>query len=247
MASPTRFLSGVTQAASFQPLGQIGFPDPFFYASYEDDFLHYNTGDYTVTASGGTVAGTAANGTGGRILFTTGAVAGNFAEIQLPTAGFQIVAGKKLAYLARLRVASATTSSLIAGLIETVTTPFTAVTDGIYFYKAAASTTLQLIVMSGSAQIGTIANVGTLADATDIDIGFYLDRNGNIKVFTGSNLEGVKRQNTATLGPDYGLLASSLTAAQTAVQLNPTLAVSNGATAAAMTMVADFQYAAQER
>lgn len=247
MASPTRFTSGVTQAASFQPLGAIGFPDPFYYAAYEDDFLHYNAGDYTVTAAGGTVAATAASGSGGRILFTTGAVAANFAEIQLSTAGFQIVAGKKLAYLARLRVASATTSSLIAGLIGTNATPFTSVADGIYFFKAAASTTLQLIVMSGSVQIGTIANVGTLADNTDIDIGFYLDRSGNLKVFTGANLEGVKRQNTAILGPDYGLLASSLTAAQTAVLLNPTLAVTNGATAAAMTMVADFQLAAQER
>lgn len=247
MASPTRFPSGVTQAASFQPLGNIGFPDPFFYAAYEDDFLHYNSGDYTVTAAGGTVAATAANGSGGRILFTTGAVAANFAEIQLSTAGFQYTAGKRLAYLARIRVASATTSSLIAGLIGTSATPFTSVADGIYFFKAAASNILQLIVMSGSAQIGTIANVGTLADNTDIDIGFYFNRLGDIKVFTGANLEGVKRQNTALLGPDYALPASSLSAAMTAVQLNPTLAVSNGTTAAAMTMVADFQLAAQER
>lgn len=247
MSAPTRFTSGLTQAASFQPLGHIGFPDPFFYASYEDDFLPYNAANYTVTAASGTVAATAANGTGGRLLFTTGATAGNFAEVQLPTAGFQIVAGKKLAYLARIQVASATTSSLIAGLIGTNATPFTAVADGIYFFKAAASTTLQLIVMSGSAQIGSIANVGTLTDATDIDVGFYLDRSGNLKVFVGSNLEGVKRQNTANLGPNYGILASALSAAQTAVQINPTLAVTNGATAAAMTMVADFQYAAQER
>src|SRR5574340_601564 len=171
MASPTRFPSGVTQAASFQPLGNIGFPDPFFYAAYEDDFLHYNSGDYTVTAAGGTVAATAANGSGGRILFTTGAVAANFAEIQLSKAGFQSTAGKRLAYRARIRVASATTSSLIAGLIGTSATPFTSVADGIYFFKAAASNILQLIVMSGSARIGTIANVGTLADNTDIDIG----------------------------------------------------------------------------
>lgn len=247
MSAPTRFTSGLTQAAASQPLGNLGVPDPFFYVQYDDDFIHYNAGDYTVTAAGGSVAATAANGTGGRILFTTGAVAGNFAEIQLSSASFQYVSGKKLAYLARIQVASATTSSFIAGLIETNVTPFAVVADGIYFYKAAASTTLQLLVRKGSATIGSLASIGNLADATDIDIGFYIDRLGNLKVFVGTSLEGVKRQNTANLGPNYGLLASSLTSTMTTAQLNPTLAVSNGATAAAMTGVADFQFAAQER
>lgn len=247
MSAPTRFLSGITQAASFQPLGNIGIPDPFFYAEYADDFLHYNTGDYTNTDTGGSTAATAANGTGGRLLMTTGATAGQFNEIQLSTAGFQYVSGKKLVYLARVQVAAATTSSLIAGLIETNVTPFSSVADGIYFYKAAASTTLQLLVRKGSTTIGSIANVATIANATDIDLGFYIDGNGNIKVFVGSNLEGVKRQNYATLGPNYGILASALTSTFTAAQLNPTIAVSNGTTAAATTAVVDFQFAAQER
>lgn len=247
MAAPTRFTSGLTQAASFQPLGHIGTPDPFFYAEYADDFLHYNGGDYTNTDVGGSTAPTSANGTGGRLLMTTGATAGQFNEIQLTSAAFQYVAGKKLAYLARVQIGTATTSSFIAGLIETNVTPFTSVANGVYFFKAVGSTTIQLLVRSGSATIGSIANVGTITAATDIDLGFYIDRLGNFKVFVGSNLEGVKRQNTATLGPDYGLLASALTAAMPTAQLNPTLAVTNGATAAATTMVVDFQYAAQER
>lgn len=228
MSAPTRFLSGITAAASYQPLGHIGVPDPFFYAYYEDDFLPYNAALYTVTAASGSVAANAANGSGGRILFTTGATAGNFAEIQLPTAGFQIVAGKKLAFLCRLQVANITTSAIIAGLCATTATPFTSVSDGIYFSKAAASTNLVVTVRSGSATIGSTTISGALTNATDVDLGFYLDRSGNIKIFVGSNLEGVKRPNTATLGPNYSILASSLSAAQTAVLLNPTLAISNG-------------------
>ena len=247
MSAPTRFLSGITPAASFKPLGNIGVCDPFFYATFADDFIHYNTGDYTVTASGGSVAATAANGSGGRILLTTGAVAGNFAEIQLTTASFQIVSQKKLAYLTRIQVANVTTSAFIVGLCNTTATPFTAVSDGIFFSKAAASTNLTLTVNSGSTTIGSLTISGALANNTDVDLGFYLDRSGNIKAFVGSSLEGYKRPNTATLGPNYGILASSLTAAQTAVLLNPTIAVSNGATAAAMTGVADFHFAAQER
>lgn len=248
MASPTRWPSGITQAASYQPLGGIGIPDPFFYANYEDDFLHYNTGDYTVTASGGSVAATAASGSGGRILLTTGAVAGNFAELQLSTAGFQYTAGKKLAYLARIQGAAVSTQAWILGLINTTATPFTAVADGIYFSKAAGSTNIVVNVVTGSATIGTttITTAG-LANNTDIDLGFYVDRLGNIKIFFGNNLEGNKRQDFATLGPMAGILASSLTGSITSVLLNPTLAVSNGATAAATTAVADFQYAAMER
>lgn len=247
MAAPSRFLSGITPAAFYQPLGNIGIPDPFFYCYFDDDFQPYNAANYTVTASGGSIAATAASGSGGRILLTTGAVAGNFAELQLPAAGFQIVAGKKLAYLCRLQVANVTTSAFIAGLCNTTATPFTAVSDGIFFNKAAASTNIVVTVNSGSTTIGSTTIAGALTNNTDVDLGFYLDRLGNLKVFVGSSLEGAKRPNTANLGPSYGILASSLMAAQTAVLLNPTLAISNGATAAAMTGVSDFFFAAQER
>jgi hypothetical protein len=247
MASPTRFLSGITPAASFQPLGHCGVPDPFFYAEYADDFLHYNAGDYTVTASGGSVAATAANGSGGRILFTTGATGGNFAEIQLSAAQFQIVSGKKLFYLCRIRPTIITTNAFIAGLIETNTTPFSAIADGIYFSKAAGSSDIVLNVVTGSTSIGTATISGALTAATDIDLGFYVDRSGNIKAFYGNSLEGYKRPNTATLGPNVGILSSALTGSLTAALLNPTLAFSNGATAAATTGIADFQFAAQER
>ena len=248
MPAPTRFLSGITQAANFQPLGQLGIPDPFFYGYYEDDFLPYNSALYTVTTpNGGTVANTAASGSGGRILMTTGAAAGNFCELQLPAAAFQYVAGKKLAYMCRLQVANITTSAIIAGLINTTATPFSAVADGIYFSKAAASTNLVLNVVTGSSSIGTVTMSGLLTNATDIDIGFYVDRLGNIKIFAGAGLEGFKRQNTALLVPTYAIANSALTGTITAVLLNPTVAVSNGSTASAMTGVSDFVFAGQER
>jgi hypothetical protein len=247
MAAPTRFTSGVTQAARFQPLGHIGVLDPFFYVLFEDDFTPYNAANYTVTAASGSVAATAASGAGGRILFTTGAVAGNFAELQQPVANFQVAAGKKLAFLCRLQVANITTSAFFAGLIATNATPFAAIADGIFFSKAAASTDIVLKAVTGSATVGSATISGALTAATDIDLGFYLDAGGSIKAFVGAGLEGVKRQNTANLGPNYGIAASNLTGALTAVLLNPTLALSNGATAAPMTGVADFLFAAQER
>ena len=244
MSAPSRFLSGVTQAASWQPLGNLGLPDPFFYAYFEDDFLPYNAALYTVT---GTAASTAAYGSGGRVLLTTGAVAGNFSELQLTSAGLQYTAGKKLAFLTRIQAASMTTSSFITGLIATSATPFTAVADGIYFSKAAASTNITLTTVTGGIVGGTATITGALTDATDIDLGFYVDRLGNIKAFYGANLEGYKREDFATIGPNVAINAANRTGNITAVLLNPTIALSNGATAAAMTGVSDFLFAAQER
>lgn len=250
MAAPTRFTSGFTQAAKWQPLGSIGTPDPFFYATYEDDFLLYNAANYTVTAAGGSVAATAANGSGGRILFTTAGTAPSFAEIQLPVAGIQYTAGKKLGYLARIQVANITTSALVVGLIGTNATPFTSIADGIYFNKVAGSTNLVLTVVTSSVVVGTATiNLATsgFANATDIDLGIHVTATGGLQAFVGSNLEGAKRQDFATLGPTATIANTALTGAITSVLLNPTIAVSNGATAAPMTAVADFQFAAQER
>lgn len=248
MSSPSRFPSGITQSMPWQPLGHAGVPNPFFYAQYEDDFLHYNSGDYTVTSpNSGTVAATAAKGSGGRLLFTTGATGGNYCSIQLSAAGFQIVSGKKLFYLVRLQIDQITNDTFIAGLCNTTTTPLSGVADGIYFSKAAASTDIILTNRAGSATIGSVTISGALTVNTDIDLGFYVDRSGNIRAYVGSNLVGAKRPNMATLGPNYGIAASSLTAAQTAVLLNPTICIGNGATASAITGVADFQFAGQER
>ena len=246
MAAPTRFTSGVTQAASWQPLGNIGIPDPFFYATFHDDFLPYQGAKYTVTASGGSVAQTLTNGSGGRILFTSGATSGNFAEIQMEAFGFVYTAGKKLAYLTRVNLTDITNSAFIGGMISSNTTPFSAVADGVYFYKAAAGTTLQLIAVTGSTVIGTASVTGALTAGSDIDLGFYIDSRGNIRGFYGNSLEGWKNQNSAILGPNIALLSTSLTGAITTASLTPTLAIAAG-TGAAQTMNSDFLFGAMER
>lgn len=246
MSAPTRFTSGLTQAAKFQPLGNMGSPDPFFYAEFYDDFIPYVSSYYTVTAAGGSVAASA-TGTNGRILFTTGATAGNFAEIQTTDSNFQYVAGKKLFFLTRLQVASVSTAQFIAGLISTNVTPFSAVADGIYFTMAAGSSNLVLNAVTGSTVIGTTTITGAISANTDIDLGFFVDSQGNIRAFVGSNLEGVARQDYATLGPNHSILAANMTGALTTALLQPTLAISNGTTAAAITGLSDFLLGASER
>ena len=249
MSAPTRFTSGMTQAANFQPLGQVGVPDPFFYAYYEDDFLPYNAALYTSTNAAGTTAATAAYGSGGRILVTTGAAAGNFGSLQLPVASFANILPKKLAFLTRIQVTNVTTSAFIVGLIGTSVTPFTSVADGFYLSKVAGSLNIVGTAVTGGTVVGTATLTAptSLLNATDIDLGFLIDRSNNIFFSVGNNLEGAQRQDVAQLQPAFAIRASSLTGSLTSVLLNPTVAISNGATAAAMTGVVDFMYAAQER
>lgn len=243
MASPVRFTSGLTQAASFQPLGQIGIPDPFFYAYYEDDFIPYNSAIYTVTAATGSVAADVADGNGGRIKLANTAAASDFVSLQVPSAGFQYTAGKKLVYLTRVRISSTNTAVRI-GLINVTATPFAAgLTDGIYFTVTGGTVTLN--VLKASVSLGT-AVVGTLTYGSDVDLGFFVDSKGNIKTFVGANLEGVKRQDFAILGPNGGILASALTSTISTVFLTPTLSeITTNSTV--QSLVSDFQFAGMER
>lgn len=244
-SSPTRYTSGITQDASYQPLGQIGIPDPFFYATYADDFLPYIAAGYTVTAATGSVAMTAANGTGGRILMSTTGVTSDFVSMQEPAASFSYVAGNKLAYLARIRLDDASLSTAIVGLMQTTVTPLGTITNGYTFKKASGGTAITFTVTSGSATQATVTLPSVAVAGADIDLGFVVDRLGNVNIFCGSNLIGAKRQDFAVLGPQAKIYATSI-AAQPVGGLNPTLAV-QASTAVIRTMTADFQLAAQER
>lgn len=256
--NPTRWPNGFTQQESYQPLGQIGVPDPFFYAYYEDDFVPYNSAIYTATLDGGTLAQTVANGGGGRVKFTTALVASDFVGLQLLAAPFLYTAGLKMFYAARLQVSTIANTTFIAGLCQTTATPAT-ITDGIYFKYTAGGTYIQLIAVTGSTVIGTL-NLPTSSvpvNATDFDVAFIVDRKGNIVAYTGQGLWGNKSQQYAysTIQPLGKIYASGqsvavgtpvLTGTITAAYLNPTIAAFTTNTSAAV-LIADFQTAGTER
>lgn len=247
--APVRYPNGVSTDSPFGPLANFGQPHPFDYHVFEDDYdiLH---GTYTQTHTGnGTIANTP--GDGGRLLFTTNSstpAASDVASLQLPAAGFSYTAGKKMHFLARLQLSDVTNAAMLCGLIQTTTTPFT-VTDGIYFSKATGSAAnLTLNCVSGSSNVGQLViptGAYTLANATDIDLGFYIDRNGVVYAFVGSNLINTVQSN-APAGQVKGPVGSVTPTSFTAANLNPTIAIQSG-TATSKTMNADFLMAAKER
>lgn len=288
---PSRNTSGYSSDPPWGPLANSGFGNPFFYHQFADDFDNQLgvAGIYTATNTGaGTIAHTA--GDGGTALFTTAATANALDAIQLPTASFTLpgtgsappgtsTSMKKLFYLCRLQLSDVTLATFIAGLCNTTTTLFTtgvqSVTDGLFFYKApgAANNLVVLNIASagndpagaGFTNTFTIPTTAyALANATYIDLAFYIDRIQNIFIFVGSQLVGwIPQSGTGAvnaagvptlpvLGPVFANYNFNAQGVQTPVRfstanLNVSLAVSNGITAAVKTMTADFHMVQKER
>jgi hypothetical protein len=253
---PVRNPSGNATDQPFGPFADCGNGNPAFYHQFFDDFdVNLGaTGLWTITAAGGSVAHTA--GDGGLALFTTGATAGQFAEIQLPFADFVATATQKHFFETRLQVATLTTNAWIAGLTNTNQTPFTGgITDGIYFSKAAGVTTINLIVVKASVVSATVPiPVGAIANYainTNFDLAWYLDRHGDIRIFANNQLVGwIPQSGTGSVSPPtagLGPCARATAPTLPTVVLNPTLAITNGATAVATTMTVDFICSSKER
>jgi hypothetical protein len=253
-----RITAGFTQDADFQPLGLIGTPDPFFYATFADDFMPYDANNYTVTVTGnGTVAGTT-GGNGGRITLTTDsttATAAAIAEIQLPTANVVMSATKKTAFLARLQSAQATIPAQQLGLMQETATPAT-ITNGMVAFRAHAATGWTFAVYVSSTNVGSVVVTDTVSGwtaNTDMDIAMVYNGKsasgsgnavGDVLVYMGAGLVGQQlNQNTANLGP---ITRFTPTAIPT-VAISLTAAIQSGTTTNSTTAIYDFIYAAQER
>ncbi len=247
--SPSRLTSGLSFDYPWGITGQMGTPNPFFYQMWADDF-HVLLGEYTATKTGnGTIATSA--GAGGRLTFTTNSstpAGSDLCSLQLPSAAFVFVAGKKTFFVARLQLSSATNAAFRVGLLQTTTTPFTA-TDGIFIDKATGSLTninLVSVVSSTATTTAIPTSAYTLANSTYIDVGWYLTRSGEIHAFVGDQLVGYLPQSgTGTSVGSRGAVAA-VTPTLTTATLNPTIAVASG-TAASSSMIVDFAMVAQER
>jgi hypothetical protein len=252
--TPGRSPAGFTTDWPWGPMADSGYGNPFYYHQFADDFDNALgvAGLYTVSAGGaGTVAHAA--GDGGLALFTTAGAASNFEAIQLPAASFTLPqgagAGKKLFYLTRLQLSDVTNSAFIAGLCDITATPFTSITDGVWFSKASGGTVLNINSAIGGVNTATAvpASAYSLVNATNIDLGFYIDWYGNLNVFTSANMVGyVPESGTGANTPVRGRCLQVSGLSLTTANLSPTLGVQTGA-AASKTMTVDFHNAQKER
>jgi hypothetical protein len=234
----------------------MGAINPFFYGMFADDFA-YKESTYTTTATGnGTAANTANTSAAamGEMLFTTNSstpASGDLVALQLPATVFLPQAGKKAFFLTRLKLSSATNAAFRVGMGPTGTTPFTGnQTNAIYFDKATGSlTNLNLVNVSGGTAVTTAipTSAYTLANATYLDLGWYMDRNQNLYAFVGAQLVGwLPQSGTGSSVGSRGAVAASTAITLPAAAMNMLLAVQSG-TAASSTMTVDFWLGAVER
>lgn len=256
-ASPTPTRTGPGGISTDTPYGlfaDLGFPSLLDYFVDVDDTLFSLgiTGAWTKSATTtGTAVPTA--GDGGRGLFSTAAANNDAISIQRPVANITLpqgtLAGKKAFFTASFQLSDITASAFIVGLCNITATPLTAVADGLYFQKSAGSTTVNLISVIGSAAttLALPAAQVPLANATDIDLGWYLDRYGNVNAYAGGNLYGfVPQSGTGASVPPRGRIAQMLAPTLTTANLSITIAIAAGAVAI-KTLNLDAVFAAKER
>lgn len=243
--TPTRFpVGGLTTAAQTDPLGLFGLPDPTKWIYYFNDMANGwdvlpNATDqnYIVTKTGaGTVAG--ANALGGAVLLTNAAANNDAIFIQKKPEAFAWSADKRMFFETRFQCSDASLTQLVFGLQITDITPL-AVSDGLFFIKASASTAFGFAAFKASAGV-TTAGVATLATATNIRLGFAY--NGRPIQIDGTTyyqfqifVNGVQTS-----------VVNALAANVPTVTLCPSIGIQNGE-AVAKTLTVDYIFAAVER
>lgn len=197
---PTRFPYGLVNNARYQPFGNSGMPDPIFYHNFWDDFddtipeAATQMGQWIITQSASsTCAGTA--GDGGLALFSPFTGSTDYTYIQPKVAGFTFTSGQKMFFGCRFFITAGGSSTISvptfwAGIFQHQAAGTPAPTDGIYFVKAAASPSLQLVVNQSSTPISVGPLTAALVSGTSYDIGFEIDTKGVIKGYFGTQLFG---------------------------------------------------------
>lgn len=227
MASPSRFTSGVTNALPNSNLNQYGLPDPASWNTYFNDFNSYRLLDWTVTEVG--AATQALLDADGGVLRIANASADNDSSfMQLVGEAFLFETGKRMLFKAKFQLNEAVESEFVMGLQITDTSPL-AVTDGVYFRKDDGDANIDFVVISGGVSTEVTA-VATLADDTDIVLGFYYDGKSKVQYFIDNVVAG-------------SVVVDNLPLVE---ELTPSLGIQNGE-AADTIMLLDYVFASKER
>jgi hypothetical protein len=228
MGNPTRFKNGVTNNGINTPTGNMPVPDRNNLCIYQNDFLQYTAGDWTVVA-GGAGSGTALSTSivGGALALTWGTsgtqsntlIGGAFAFNPATSSGnglqFWFEAGLVLP-------ADTSAPNYVIGAIKGAPT---APSDGVYFTKAAAGTAWQIVIKAAAASTTTVTlpSPAVAVNSARTSIGFYYDGRGNptMYVYYGGICVGSFGAN-GTLGTLANLPLGT-------ILLNPTMAIGTAA------------------
>ena len=205
--------------------------DQTFYM-YHNDFMTYNSGDWTITTTeAGTGSATEAvtSSAGGALLLTNAAGDNDLDFLQLKGEAFKLSTSKRAYFSARFKVNDVDQSDFVMGLGITDTTPLDT-TDGVFFISADGDAGLDFLVEKDNSAT-TTEDVATMADDTFITVTWFIDPDTSKVYYSINNAEPVAVANT-NLPDDEELTVS--------------FGIQNGE-ASAQTMTIDYVVAAVER
>ena len=233
MSSPTRLYSGLSTAYPNETLYSFPFPDPFHTGStqtlgsstYTNDFNTLIGTDYTVTGTSSTFALIA--GVGGQATLTPGGTT-TASSAYKNGQFFQIVSGNRFWYSTRIQASAvAGNVSFYAGFQAG-----SSANDALYFSKAAASTSINLVSVVGGTSTNIATGIATVAAATWIEFGLYY--NGTDLIVYVNNYP-ITRISSPTVGSSATTLTNAVMGP--VFQITPT---------ATDTLTTDFVLACQE-
>ena len=207
-------------------------PSSSLFYQYSNDFMTYNSGDWTITtteAGSGNASEALTSQAGGALLITNDDADNDLDFLQLKGESFKLSSSKKAYFSARFKVSDATQSDFVMGLQITDTTPL-ATTDGVFFIKDDGDTNLDFIVEKDSTSTDTTA-IHTMEDDTFVTVTWFIDPDASKVFYSVNNAAPVSVVNT-NLPDDEELTVS--------------FGIQNGE-GAAKTMTIDYVVAAVER
>jgi hypothetical protein len=170
----TRFPNGFTNVGVGDIFASLREPDPSLFIRLSEDFHTFTSGDWS-TGGVGTPTRAAQAGRGGLIRLGNSAADNDNSWLQTANPTFQIVAGKKLFFSARVTPSDATQSDFVAGLqIAVATNNFLTPVNGIFFIKDDDAATIEFVSRAASAET-TSGAIKTLVDATQYHLEFFYD------------------------------------------------------------------------
>lgn len=224
----TRFQNGVNNVSVGDIFNSLRTMDPTIFQTLLDDFHIFTSASWS-TGGVGTPTRAAQAGLGGLVRLGNSAADNDNSWIQTANPTFQIVAGKRIFFAARVAVSDATQSDFVAGLqIAVATNNFLTPVNGIFWRKNDDAATLELVSRAASVET-TSGAVATAVTSTNHHLQFYYDG--------GSDLWGAV---------DGSVLTRITPAALPSVLMGATIGIQNGA-AAAKTLDIDQVFVAQER
>lgn len=226
--SVTRFQGGLTNVDVGSIFNSLRQPDPTLYNFLLDDFAVFTAAQWS-TGGVGTPTRAAQAGLGGLVRLGNSAADNDNSWMQTANPTFQITAGKKLFFSARVTPSDATQSDFVAGLqIAVASNNFLTPVNGIFFVKDDDAATIEFVSRAASVET-TSGAIATAVDATALYLQFFYD--GQSDLWAAVN----------------GTVLTRITpAALPSVLIGATFGVQNGA-AVAKTLDIDQVFVAQER